>query len=283
MMTRQEAHRWASSLFFERGLEPTSAEWLLLRALRIERYQLLVDGHVPMTEQEEAMFTDWCQRHTQGEPVQYIAGEEMFYGRAFIVTPDTLVPRPETEELVALVLERTSARALDAASVVDVGTGTGAIAVSLAAENPSFDMHAIDIYAPTLEVAKRNGAVHDVNITFHLGNLLSGLTFVPNVVVSNPPYIPEFEWQELAVGVRDFEPKRALVAEEDGYVCYRLMLEQMAAWETDTLQLFAFEVGYNQAQTVANMARRHFPDWAIATRFDINGKERMVYGERLPK
>ncbi|MGL4820571.1 MAG: peptide chain release factor N(5)-glutamine methyltransferase, partial [Bacilli bacterium] len=278
MITHFEAHKWASSYLEAHGCEEQAAEWLLLRALGVERYKLLMNYPEPMNEAQWLVFENWVKQHATGVPVQYLAGVESFYGRDFLVTSDTLVPRPETEELVQAVL----AYDLKDVCCVDIGTGTGAIAISLKAENPTLDVHAVDIYAPTLDVARQNAKALGVQINFHLGDLLQPLLSAgiePTILVSNPPYIPEYEWEQLSVGVRDYEPKRALVAENDGLALYEHMLSDAAKHWSHCLHLIAFEVGYNQAERVSRLLQDAFPSWTTRILTDINGKDRIVIGE----
>ncbi|MGL5045735.1 MAG: peptide chain release factor N(5)-glutamine methyltransferase, partial [Plesiomonas sp.] len=242
MISHFEAQKWASSYLQQHGCEEQAAEWLLLRVLDIPRYKLLMNYADPMDDAQWLVFENWVKQHATGVPVQYLAGVENFYGRDLIVTSDTLVPRPETEELVQAVLQRS----FQDVCCVDIGTGTGAIAITLKAENPSLDVHAVDIYEPTLDVARRNAEALDVDVSFHLGDLLQPLIssgVEPVILVSNPPYSPEYEWEELSVGVRDFEPKRALVADNDGLALYERMISDASAHWSHCLRLIAFEVG----------------------------------------
>ncbi len=166
-----------------------------------------------------------CLNADHGEPIQYITGEAEFYGLAFRVTPDVLIPRPETEHLVEKVLVL-SAR-FQSSRIVDVGTGSGAIAIALAHHLPNAAITAIDLTAGTLTIARQNAALNGVShrISFLEGDLLgpvAGQHF--DIVVSNPPYVPLADRNSLAVEVRDHEPSLALFAGDDGLDIYRRLI-----------------------------------------------------------
>ncbi len=186
-------------------------------------------------------------------PLQHLIGVQAFWRHEFEVGPDVLIPRPETELLVEAALE--GLRELSRPVVVDVGTGSGCIALSLAAELPEAEIHAIDISPAALTVAGRNAVRLGMaqRVRFHEGDLLAPVADLQgriDLVVSNPPYVPEADWPTLAPEVRDHEPRHALLPPEGWAVLYkRLARHSVAALRPGGL--LAVEVGHDQAEVVA--------------------------------
>ncbi len=191
------------------------------------------------------------RRRMAGEPVQYILGEVEFFGLTFSVHPAVLIPRPETELLVEHVLDFLRGRGHP--RVLDVGTGSGAIAVALAAECPQARCVAVDLSSTALSVAAENASRHGVadRIEFHISDLFSavgGERF--DCIVSNPPYVPLTDKDSLAVEVRDYEPELALFAGEDGLAIYRRLIQAAPDFLTQEGML-ALEIGFGQRDSVA--------------------------------
>ncbi|MBD3920741.1 peptide chain release factor N(5)-glutamine methyltransferase [Paenibacillus sp. PR3] len=303
-MTIGEACLQASSLLAGVGIgEPRSnANLLLCHILGFTKAELLRDWHEPMPE---PLFEQWAAliaRKAAGEPVQYLIGEGWFYGRPFTVTPAVLIPRPETELLVEAVIEAAdklwpAADKGTVPSVVDVGTGSGAIAVTLSAERTSWRLFASDLSPEALAVASGNAARHEAaeRITFVQGDLL--LPFVPDgggvehqtdaasglridVLVSNPPYIPAADIPSLQPEVRDYEPRLALVGgDDDGLEPYRRMSVQLPQL-AQLPRIVGFELGIGQAQDVADLLRAigHWDEIRIIA--DYGGIDRHVLAIR---
>ncbi len=198
------------------------AEVLLADARGCQRIDLYAAFDETVDESVRATFRDYVHRRAQGEPVAYLVGYREFYSLSFRVTPDVLIPRPETEHLVVEVLDRIKERGPSESPVrvADVGTGSGAIAVGVAKHAPSCEITAIDISPQALEVAESNAQSHGVvdRITLVESDLFNAVPAEAqfDVVASNPPYVSEGEWSELSKTVRDFEPCGALVAGPDG-------------------------------------------------------------------
>ncbi len=276
-----EALNWASSFLKENNRDENAGEILLRHQLNVERPKLLASLQDELTEDKRNMFVFNVHKLVAGIPVQYLIETEEFYGRSFFVNDEVLIPRPETEELVVGVLER-AAKLFgrdEKLSVVDVGTGSGAIAVTLSLENKQLEVMATDIAGESLEVAKENADKLEAEVEFVHGDLLlpiieSGKKV--DVVVSNPPYIPLHEYEELSTVVKDFEPYRALVGGDTGLEFYeRFMVELPQVLKEKAL--VAFEVGMGQGEAVRELLQRTFPDAHTEVVFDINGKDRMVY------
>lgn len=225
------------------------AELLLLRAAGKDRAFLLAHPDAELTADQLTTYEQWTVRRAMHEPVQYIVGEQEFFGLALRVTPDVLIPRPETEHLVEALLTRVSRDA--SLRIVDVGTGSGAIAVALAHALPLASVIALDVSSAALAVAEENAKLHGVaeRIRFVESDLLgavAGERF--DAVVSNPPYVPEGE--VLEEQVRLFEPASALYAGASGLDVYRRLIPQ--AW--DVLKpdgWLLMEIGHGQREALA--------------------------------
>lgn len=226
---------------------------LLLHALGRERAWLLAHPDEELREKDQRAAGELLDRRLQGEPIQYITGEAEFYGLPFRVNRDVLIPRPETEHLVEEAIELASRFA--SPRIVDVGTGSGAIAVALAHHLRDARITAIDCSLAALEVARANAGRNGVaaKVRFLAGDLLApvaGEQF--EIVVSNPPYVPESDRTSLAVEVREFEPPEALFAGGDGLAVLRRLISQArevlvpGGW-------IALEIGHGQAERVRTL------------------------------
>ncbi|WP_066176145.1 peptide chain release factor N(5)-glutamine methyltransferase [Bacillus marinisedimentorum] len=280
-----EALNRASSFLEEAGREPTAAELLLRHVLGVSRTQLFVQYRDEMDEKAHKKFKEYIRRHAEGIPVQHITGSEEFYGRTFAVTREVLVPRPETEELIAGLLDRIHKyfTGQDSIRVVDVGTGSGIIAVTLALEEPRLEAAGIDISEPSLAIARQNARMLGADVNFIRGDLLQPLIEKGekvDVVVSNPPYIPDEDVDKLSPVVREHDPMRALAGGHDGLDFYRRFMEEIPLIIKDKA-IVAFEIGTGQGADVADMLRRTFADKkpTVEVVNDINGKDRMVFAE----
>ncbi|CAG9620117.1 Release factor glutamine methyltransferase [Sutcliffiella rhizosphaerae] len=278
-----EALNWASSFLKTNERDENAGELLLRHHMKMDRAQLFsrMQELLPMEMQSSFVFS--VHKHVAGIPVQYLMGKEEFYGRNFFVSEEVLIPRPETEELVVGVLERISKHfpTDEKINVVDVGTGSGAIAVTLALENSRLSVQATDIAGESLEVAMDNAEALQAEVEFLQGDLL--LPFIEqeikvDVVVSNPPYIPEQEYKGLSTVVKDFEPYRALVGGVSGLEFYERFMEELPQVLKDRA-IVAFEVGMGQGEAVKMLLEKTFPQASVEVVLDINGKDRMVFAE----
>ncbi|MFF2092530.1 peptide chain release factor N(5)-glutamine methyltransferase [Paenibacillus sp. NPDC058174] len=296
--TIREACLQASSFLAGHGVEEyrSNAELLLLHVLEVERPVLLRDWSIEQFPPEKA--EAWIQavrRKAEGEPVQYIIGEQWFYGRPFTVTPAVLIPRPETELLVEAVLEAADGiwplEGDAVPTVLDVGTGSGAIAVTLAAQRPRWRVSASDLSPDALEVARMNAARHEAagRIAFVQGDLLAPFAvgaegsasagLAADVLVSNPPYIPADDLPGLQREVRDFEPHLALDGGADGLDPYRRMVEQLPALR-QVPRIVGFELGMGQARDVAALLEQNGAWDEVRIITDYAGIERHVLAIR---
>jgi release factor glutamine methyltransferase len=199
-----------------------NAELLLMFTLSADRAYLFAHPERQLTTEEEFRYEAALAQRSRGVPAQYITGHQEFWGMDLIVTPAVLIPRPETEHLVETVLELRASGVGHQTSaslrMVDVGTGSGAIALALAKELPNAEIHATDISRDALEVARANAARHQLErrIHFHHIDLLQGLNGEFDIVVSNPPYVGESEEDTVQLEVRKFEPRNAVFAGPKG-------------------------------------------------------------------
>lgn len=227
------------------------AELLLLRLIERDRAFLLTHPDWLLTTDQTAQYESWLRRRALHEPIQYILGEQEFFGLTFAVTPDVLIPRPETEHLVEALLARVPHdRPL---RIADVGTGSGAIAVALSYALPEAQVTALDISAPALAIAKRNAETHHVAdrmrlLTSDLLRAVADERF--DAIVSNPPYVAEADRASLEPQVRDYEPSGALFAGTLGLDVYaRLIPEAHATLEPGGWLLMEIGQGQRDALT----------------------------------
>lgn len=228
------------------------AEFLLLHQLGLSRAQLLTDPDRELTAEDEFFYWQSIYRRAAGEPIQYILGQQEFYGRIFHVTPAVLIPRPETEHLVEAVL---ACLPCDSPlQLLDVGTGSGILAVTLALHLPCAEIAAIDISPEALAVARGNAERHHVadRIYFLQSDLLANVRGPFDAIVSNPPYIPDADRTTLHSQVRDHEPSTALFAGPDGLDIYRRLIPQAHAALTPG-GLLALEIGHGQRDDIEGL------------------------------
>ena len=233
-----------AQLLAQSGLPPLEARMLAERALGKPRAWLIAHADEIADAAAEKAFAAMAERRRHGEPIAYILDEREFYGLDFAVAPAVLIPRPETELLVELALERLPANA--AARVLDLGTGSGAIAVTLAKQRPQARLTAVDVDYAALTLARANAKRHGVSVRFFCGDwfgALAGERF--DLIVSNPPYVAH-EDPHLALGDVRFEPQRALLGGADGLDCIRAIVAQAQAHLLPGAWLL-FEHGYDQA------------------------------------
>ncbi len=226
----------------------------------------------------EKRFIEGVDKLVKNEPLNYVLGYSYFYGYKFLVNENVLIPRFETEELVGLVLskydEYFKGQKIDLA---DVGTGSGAIAISLKKEEPNLNVYASDISLEALEVAKENASNNDADITFYQGSMLKPLIendIKLDILVSNPPYIKQDE--VLDPSVKDYEPHVALFGGNDGLKFYRMIFEDASKVLKEKSMLF-FEMGYDQKENLTALAREYFSNGHIEVIKDINKKDRMLF------
>ena len=278
-----EALKWASSFLRESDRDENAGELLLRYYTGMDRSKLLANLREELAPQVESAFKEAVFLHGEGRPIQYIMGFEEFYGRTFKVNEHVLIPRPETEELVLGALQRMNQLfgEDEKLAVADIGTGSGAIAISLKLERPSLQVTATDISIDALNLARSNAKELSASIEFVVGDTLlpfmnQGKKF--DVVISNPPYIPLSDQQEMSIVVTGHEPHQALFAGDDGLDVYRRLADQLPHVLKEKA-LVGFEVGAGQSKKVSELLKRAFSQAKVETVYDINGKDRMVFME----
>jgi release factor glutamine methyltransferase len=258
MTLRQALTAAAAQLSIREHLRATAtrdAELLLLHALQMSRVTLLAHPDHELTPDQKILYENTIERRLHHEPIQYITGEQEFYGLTLSVTPAVLVPRPETEHLVEAVLKLLPVDRPQ--KIADIGTGSGAIAIALATHLPLAEITALDISTEALAVATSNAREHNVadRIRFIQSDLLSSLSHEAatfDAIVSNPPYVPETDRETLHPQVRDYEPSTALFAGESGLDIYRRLVPQARNALTPN-GLLALEIGHGQQNAIASL------------------------------
>ena len=243
-----------AQLMAESGLPPLEARMFLERLLGKSRAWLIAHADEAAGAEVAQAFAALAGRRLRGEPVAYILGEREFYGLEFRVLPAVLIPRPDTELLVELALERIPEHA--AQRVLDLGTGSGAIAVALAKERPQARLTAVDVDYAALGIARANASRHGVSVRFFCGDwfgALAGERF--DLIVSNPPYVAAGD-PHLAEGDVRFEPQRALGGGADGLDCIRASVAKAGAHLRPDAWLL-FEHGYDQADACRALLQAH--------------------------
>jgi release factor glutamine methyltransferase len=261
------------------GSPRLNAETLLMFALACNRAYLYAHPEQELSPQEEERYLELIHERARGKPSQYITGHQEFWGLDFIVTPAVLIPRPETEHVVETVLEL--AREKPRCRIIDVGTGSGCIALALAKELPLAEIHAADISAEALEVARVNAARLELDhrIQFHEGDLLSAFELRPqfDFVVSNPPYVGLREPEKVQRQVREFEPKIAVFSGETGLEIYPRLISQ-AQHVLHPGGWLVMEIGYS----IEDQVRAMLNGWQeIRILRDLQGIPRVVAAREL--
>ena len=225
-----------------------------------------------VTEEEEVFVKGIFQQLAAHKPAQYIIGHADFFGMQLTVDERGLIPRPETEELVELILAENTETNL---SVLDIGTGSGAIALALAKNRPAWSVTAADISQEALDLAFENAKNQKFNIFFKKSDCFAEISEKYDIIVSNPPYISREDESEVSLNVLHSEPHLALFADEDGLAIYRRIAEDAKDYLKDGGKIY-LEIGYKQGQSVPELFRKHLPEKRVRTLKDQFGQDRMV-------
>jgi release factor glutamine methyltransferase len=303
---------WTSAYFTEHAVPNPrlDAELLLSDVLALKRIDLYLNFEKPVAPTDLARFKTYVQRRARREPLQYIVGHTDFFGRRFAVTPDVLIPRPETEQLVARALEWLDAHP-QATRVLDFGTGSGCIAITLACERPQLHVTAMDVSEKAIKVASQNAASLGVSLVQVTGGTERGPHFRQqpspvihlssesnagdadkwgasvtgpvtchyyNLIISNPPYIPSKEIPGLQPEISQYEPHLALDGGDDGLAFYRQLLSD-AAIQLRSGGALVLEIGDDQGDAILNIATA-IGKWQTPKRYnDLSGIERIMIFE----
>lgn len=223
-----------------------SSELIVSYVLGCKRLDIYLNIEKPLLENEIDEIRALIRRRGRGEPLDYLMGYSDFYGCRIELSKDVLIPRPETEEMVSLIEDSLKNEVLDNKVLWDVCCGSGCIAIALKKKFPKLKVFASDISINAIEVASKNASKNGVDVIFKKGDLLEPLNEKADFVVCNPPYVSEEEYQNLSLEVKDFEPKIALVAKENGLEFYKRMAKDLPSRLRKHGKVF-FEIGYLQA------------------------------------
>lgn len=274
----RELLKWAEDYALANEKEDSAVKLLLMHVTQKESYEILANLQMEVPIEQITKYVQAVKVYVdQNIPVQHIMGYETFFGYKFSVNDQVLIPRFETEELVANVLA-TYDRVFggDEVKVVDVGAGSGAIGITLAVEEPNMNVTLTELSEAALAVAKQNAINLDAEVTFYQGDMLQPLiarSLKFDMLVSNPPYIPFTEAVDPLV--KNNEPHLALFGGEDGLKFYRQILKD-AHQVLKKKNVIAFEHAYNHKEAMAQLVKQHFPQARFETLKDLNGKDRMT-------
>lgn len=277
--------QWSEKYLTEKGIESPrlNAELLLAAALNCNRIDLYTRFDKPLVQEELDRYKALFVRRLNREPLQYILGYADFYGRRFIVRPGVLIPRPETEHIIEATIGLLKEKEIKSPRILDIGTGSGCIVVSLAAEIDDAVLTAIDVSEDTLKVASQNAVRHSMNgrITFKKIDILDRYVAVPdagsyNFIVANPPYIPKQDWETLQDEIKVHEPKHALTDESDGLTYYKRITDLAPQLLKNDGWLIC-EIGYDQYESVhiliSSKGAKEVRHWN-----DLSGIKRIIGG-----
>jgi release factor glutamine methyltransferase len=250
------------------------SELLCAHALGLRRIDLYLQFDRPLDEAELTSIRELIRRRGKGEPVAYITGTREFYGRPFHVTPDVLVPRPDTETLVQQAVAFLRDRPGVELRVADLGTGSGCIAVTLAAEVAAVRAVGTDVSAAALDVARANAEALGADVSFVECSWADCLEGGFDLIVSNPPYVTTAEYETVDRDVRDFEPRGALLGGDDGLDAYRALLGSVR--DHAAAARVMLEVDPRHADAVAGLVRATFPDATTVAVPDLTGRTRVL-------
>jgi release factor glutamine methyltransferase len=268
---------WAETYLKEKEFDNPRAEieWLLCALLDCNRLNVYLRFEEPLSQSQLTILRNWVKRRLQNEPLQYITGSCDFYGRQFLINSKVLIPRPETERLVDIAIEKMNG--INSPSILDVGTGSGCIATTLGLEIPDSKVMGVDISLDALEVANENKAkLCSENVLFIEMDILNTLPAkLFDLLISNPPYIPKNEMENLMKDVKDFEPVIALEDENNGFTFYKRFAEigrtlvKPGAW-------FVLEVGMGDHPSMVKSIFSNSGYLNVELIKDYNGDNRVL-------
>ncbi len=273
--------RWANDYLIRENVPSpyVDAEYMLAHVLGCRLKDLLIYPDRVLTEPEREQFNTCIERRSRREPLQYITGEVEFRGLLFKVNEDVLIPRPETELLVDEVVNGVSKKEV---RVLDLCTGSGCIAVSIAKELTESRVYAVDISEGAIAVARENAGRHGVEerITFLIGDLFSAIDALNlkgkiDIIVSNPPYVSKKEMEELQPEIKDYEPASALFGGEDGLDFYRRIIRESPVYLSPGGYI-VMEMGYSQSGSIKDLFEKEKGFTGIEVKKDMAGIERTI-------
>ena len=267
-----EILKWTTGFFKEKQIinPRLNAEYIISHVLGCKRFDLYVRFEEIVSLENREKIKKMVIERAKSKPLQYVIGETEFYGHRFFVNESVLIPRPETEYLVEKIITEIDSYN----TILDIGSGSGAIAITLKKELPYLSITAVDISASALKIATENAELNQVEIEFIESDIFSKLNTKFDIIVSNPPYIPQKEYEALDKEILEYEPKLALLAEDDGLYFYRRILSEAKLYLNVNGKIY-FEIGYNQSDRIKKIAENNgFTE--IETLKDLNGFDRIM-------
>lgn len=270
--------RWGTEFFTNKGVDSPrlTIELILSSTLKSSRLQLYLMHDRPLTQAELAILRDACKRRGNREPLQYILGNTGFYGLDFEVSPSVLIPRPETETLVDVILQYCQSLTGEL-HIHDLGTGSGCIAIALAhhlRHRDNIFIHACDISDSALTMARQNAQKNEVDIQFSIHNILDYTEPIKGIIVSNPPYIGKQDYVALEPEL-SYEPRMALTDEDNGLKFYEAIAHLIDS-NRNEVSAFFLEIGYGQVDDVSSLFAPYTE--ALHRVHDLSGIERVIWG-----
>ena len=273
-LTLGEALNKASLFLKASGLDEHLARTYWMMTFEQTLTDVVLGLNKPVKEEMYTHYMRILEQIVEGKPIQYLLGHAYFMEEKFKVTEHTLIPREDTAGIVSLSNHYLEEK-LDA-KVLDIGTGTGILAIMIAKLNPEQQVFASDISPEALEVAKENALNHQVNVEFIESNLFEHIPQQSfDLIVSNPPYISEDELDLMDDSVKKFEPSLALFAEDNGLAIYKQLAKQIQSYVKETSMIIV-EIGFQQGEAVKTIFSETFPNSTIEIILDLNGKNRYV-------
>lgn len=256
----------------EIGEDPENLAYVFRELKGWSLLDFILHQNKDVSAQDQALIADIMSQLKEHRSPQYITGKAYFRDLELAVDERVLIPRPETEELVDLVLKENSKADLQ---ILDIGTGSGAIAISLKSARSDWHVTASDISSEALQLAKENSERNQASVDFIESDVFNQISGKFDVIISNPPYIAYDDEDEVGVNVLASEPHLALFADEDGFAIYRRIIEGASSHLTENGKLY-FEIGYKQGDGMRRLLAQHFPEKRVRVLQDIFGKDRMV-------
>ena len=256
----------------EIGEDPENLTYVFRELKGWSLLDFILHQNKDVSTQDQALIEDIMSQLKEHRSPQYITGKAYFRDLELDVDERVLIPRPETEELVDLVLKENRKADLQ---ILDIGTGSGAIAISLKSARPDWHVTASDISSEALQLAKENSERKQVSLDFIESDVFNQISGKFDVIISNPPYIAYDDEGEVGVNVLASEPHLALFADEDGFAIYRRIIEGANSHLTENGKLY-FEIGYKQGDGMRRLLAQHFPEKRVRVLQDVFGKDRMV-------
>ena len=263
---------WATKELNNSGISSPkqNVETILAHTLNIKRLDIYLQLERKVSGKKLEIVFIIISRRKDNEPLQYILGETEFYGYTIKVDKSVLIPRPETE----LLVERIIAEENDIKNILEIGTGSGALVIALAKKMNGIVIDATDISEDALRIAEQNAMLNQVDINIFKSDIFDNVLNKYDLIISNPPYISLTDYEELPVEIKDFEPKSALLADDNGLFFYNKILQKAKDHLTESGKIY-FEIGYDQAKKITEIAKENgFSNIKVFK--DLNGFDRIV-------